>query len=445
LHGVFCRHARAPFALHPCSDHRTLPLALARTVKHWPLKIALCLNFLVLAMLLNSVGAVALHVQRAHGVPASVAATLALCKSLGIASAAFGAGLFLTRIGYRRAMLVALVCLGGVCALVPTFPELTMLRLLFAVAGLGFATIKVSVYATLGLIARDARDHASLMSMLEAFFPLGIVLGNLLFGAFTDDANAASAQWLNVFYLLAAMCGVAAMLLAAVRLDETAAHVATGPGWRARATQAFAVGALPGFLGFAACVFLYVMLEQSTLNWLPTFNAAVLHLPPRLSIQLASALTVAVITGRIVAGLALRRVRWFPLAIGCVFAAAMLVLIALAALPEVSATPSSAPPVVAFVLPLAGFFIAPIYPMLNSAMLSRTPVAGQGPISSWGVLVSAAGSSIGTLIVGYVFEHHGGERALLSALAPMCLLAISLVVFDRGVRRPLAPAVNAVG
>jgi FHS family glucose/mannose:H+ symporter-like MFS transporter len=407
---------------------RTLPAQFSRAVKSWPLKLALFLNFLVLAMLLNSVGAVALHVQRAHGVTASVAATLALYKSLGIAAASLGAAFFLRRIGYRRAMLVALAGLAGTCALVPSFPEMAMLRLLFAVAGLAFATIKVSVYATIGLIARNERDHASLMSLLESFFPIGIVLGNFLFGAFTNDADPSSPQWLTAFYVLAGLSAIAALLLATVGLDESATRESPRKSHTSQPSGARGFQVTPGFLWFGGCVFLYVMLEQSTLNWLPTFNADVLHLPARLSIQLASGLTIAVIAGRVAAGFALRRVRWFPLVLCCLGATGALVLLALQALPVASHNGSA--PSVAFVLPLAGFFLAPIYPAINSAMLSHTPIAQQSRISSWGVLVSAAGSSTGTLVVGQIFEHYGGQRALLSALVPIAALMGALFLFD---------------
>lgn len=417
--------------------------ALPRGVKHWPLKAALFLNFLVLAMLLNSVGAVALHLQRASGVAATAAGTLALCKSVGIASGSFGAVVFLTTLGYRRAMLISLCSLAVVCALVPSFPDLAMLRLLFLVAGAAFATIKISVYATIGLVAEDDRDHASLMSLLEAFFPIGIVLGAFLFGAFTDDANPTSHEWLRVFYFLAGLSAAAAFVLANVRIEEKARPITPRPGWRERLGAAFHLGGTRRVLWFGACVFLYVMIEQSTLNWLPTFNTQVLRLPARLSIQLASGLTFAVIAGRLLAGFALRRLHWFPILLGCLVTSAVLVLaglFAIAAEPAASSGLRDAP-AVAFLFPLIGFFFAPIYPTLNSAMLSRVSVSEQAAISSWGVMISAAGSSSGTLLVGHVFENYGGRFAVFSALAPIGGLMLGLYWFSRQMKsHPTIPA-----
>ena len=49
-------------------------------MRYWRLKLSLFLNFLVLAILLNSVGTVALQMQRMYGVSTPVAGLLAVCK-----------------------------------------------------------------------------------------------------------------------------------------------------------------------------------------------------------------------------------------------------------------------------------------------------------------------------------------------------------------------------
>ena len=46
----------------------------------------------------------------------------------------------------------------------------------------------------------------------------------------------------------------------------------------------------PIVLVFVLCAFFYVLIEQSIMSWLPTFNNKVLLLPAALSIQMASIL-----------------------------------------------------------------------------------------------------------------------------------------------------------
>lgn len=408
-----------------------------RPVNHWQVKTALLLNFLVLALLLNSVGAIALQLQRAEGITASAAGMLAVYKGGGIAFASALTMIFLARIGYRRAMLVSLAGLGIICGLVPFLPAFATLKLLFFAAGLGFATIKVSAYATVGLITDGPKAHAAFMSFLESFFTFGVVAGYFLFSAFLEDTSPQTHDWLRVFYVLSGLSLCAWLFLLGTPLDETRVHATRA--WRTDVRVAARLAFTDLILCFGACVFLYVMIEQSAVNWMPTFNHAVLHLSPRLSVQMAGLLTIALALGRLVGGVVLQRIRWFPVLLGCLLSASVLVCIALA-----SATrPQSAAivrwadaPAAAYLLPLIGFFLAPIYPAINSVALSATPTERHGPMASIGVIFSAFGSSLGTLSLGYLFDAYGGHRAFYFALAPIAGLFGALFLLHR--QAPLA-------
>ena len=191
-------------------------------MKHWKIKLSLFLNYVVFAILLNSVGTVILQVQRNYGVTQSAASVLEAFKDLSIAAVSFVVASYITRIGYKNAMLIALGAIAAVCLLMPSLPGFAMTKLLFAATGTCFALIKVSVYASIGLIEQDQKNHASFMNFIESFFMVGILAGYFVFGAFTDDASAASTEWLRVYYLLAAIAAAAFVLLLATPLDESA-------------------------------------------------------------------------------------------------------------------------------------------------------------------------------------------------------------------------------
>ena len=420
----------------PSPDPNLAPANNAR------LKCALLLNFVVLAVLLNSVGAVALHVQRTFGVSQSAAGLLAVCKSVGIAAASFVAALQLTHFGYRRTMLVALAALTVVCLVVPSVPDFAMMKLLFAVAGAGFALIKVSVYASVGLVTTDRKSHASFMSILESGFTLGVVAGSFLFSAFIDEVHPTSTAWLKVFYLVAALSALAGILLLGVRLDES--RLAGGPAdtWRDRMHAMGGLSLRRAVLVFGGCVFCYVVVEQSIMNWLPTFNAQVFHLPAWLSIQMASLLTISMVLGRVLAGFVLRRLAWFPVLAFCLVAAAVLVVLGL----SLARGPTAAPvtgwfdaPISVMVFPLMGFFVAPIFPVINSVMLSSVPVARHAAMSGLGVIFSAAGSALGTFGLGYLFQVYGGRDAFYFTLIPLAGLLGALALFNRQARDPTPP------
>ncbi|MFM7850536.1 MAG: MFS transporter, partial [Flammeovirgaceae bacterium] len=126
---------------------------------------------------------------------------------------------------------------------------------------------------------------------------------------------------------------------------------------------------VPLVMVFIASAFIYVLIEQSIMSWLPTFNSKVLHLSTTLSIQMASILAAATAIGRFAAGIVLRKIHWFFVLIICLVAAALLVLVAIPLAQHVQSaeiTSWANAPLAAFVFPFIGLFIAPIYPAINS-------------------------------------------------------------------------------
>src|SRR4029079_5670393 len=107
------------------------------------------------------------------------------------------------------------------CLLMPFVGGFAMTKLLFAVTGASFALIKVSVFATIGLVTANKKDHASFMNFIESFFMIGILTGYFIFSAFVDNTNPASTSWLRVYYLLAGISAVAFVLLLSAPLDES--------------------------------------------------------------------------------------------------------------------------------------------------------------------------------------------------------------------------------
>ncbi|SDR99653.1 MFS transporter [Opitutus sp. GAS368] len=405
-------------------------------MKHFRLKLSLFLNYFLFASLLNSVGTVILQVQRNFGVTSTAASVLEACKDLSIAVASFFVAAWLLRIGYKRAMLGALAFIGVVCALVPSAPSFMATQLLFVATGVCFGVMKVSVFSTLGLIAREQHEHTSLMSFLESCFMLGILSAYFLFSAFVDDVSPASTDWFRVYYVLAGIAAVAFLMLWSVPLDETEAHNPADAASAGGIGDMLRLALTPLVLVFVVGVFIYVLTEQAIMSWLPTFNNHVLHLPPTLSIQMASILAASTALGRFAAGWALRRLPWLAVLGVCLVAAAVLVILALplAAAASARGVPITGwrdAPLGAFVFPIIGLFLAPIYPTLNSVVLSALPPARHGAMSGLIVVFSALGGTAGSLITGRLFQHYGGQTAFYLSLIPLTALAVCLAVIWR--------------
>jgi fucose permease len=189
---------------------------------------------------------------------------------------------------------------------------------------------------------------------------------------------------------------------------------------------------------FLISAFLYVLIEQSFGTWLPTFNREILKLPNTMSVQLASILAGATAIGRIGAGVVLRRVPWFVLLNVCVLSMGLLVILTLPLASSVVARPGVGwfnAPVAAYVIPLIGLLMAPIYPVINSVALSSLPKPLHAAMTGLIVVFSALGGTVGSRITAIVFSRFDGIRAFYFSLVPMLLLLLALFLFRRETER----------
>lgn len=407
-------------------------------MSNWKIKVSLFLNYFVFAILLNSVGTVILLVQKSCPVTKSEVAILEPFKDMSIAVVSFFVTSFITKIGYKRAMLIALGFTTAVCFIMPFTGSLVAIELLFAAIGSSFALIKMSAFGSIGLVTNGEKEHISFMNFLEAFFGVGVVVSYFIFPLFIDKNNPGSASWLNVYYLLGGISLLALLLLLVSPLDEREAKAGNEAASIEDFAKMFRLLVIPLVLVFIACAFLYVLLEQSIMSWLPTFNNDVLKLNEVLSIQMASILAASIALGRFLAGFIMKKVSWIAVLLTCLVLAAALVYFAMPVIQEFvtgykgsGITTLKEVPLVAFVFPLIGLVLAPIYPAINSVILSSLPKPQHGFMSGLIILFSALGGSTGSLITGNIFEHYGGQNAFYFSLIPMVLLIICLFLFNR--------------
>lgn len=397
--------------------------------------VALAATYFVFAMLLNSVAPVILQSMLTFGVDKVATSTLDACKDLPIAITSLAAAAYIPRLGYRRAMMLGLGFVALACMAMPLVPGFLTTRLMFVAVGVGFALVKVSVYSSIGLLSPEPKRHASLTSLLEGLFMLGVLSTSWIFSLFIDRHAPGSPVWLHVYWLLAAIAAGAALLVGFARLDESAIHVAAAEE-----------SPIPGMLNllrhrevlvFLIAAFLYVLIEQQVQTWLPTFNREVLQLPVTLSVQLASLYSGALACGRLSASLALRRIYWRNLLVGCLIAAACTLLLSVRT-SGAGATDWASLPLAAYLPAVLGLFLAPIYPTICSTMLSSLPLEKHAPMTGLIVVFSALGGTSGSFVTGRIFAATDGRTAFTLGLVPMVLLIGALLLFDRTLRaRPV--------
>jgi fucose permease len=149
-----------------------------------------------------------------------------------------------------------------------------------------------------------------------------------------------------------------------------------------------------------------------------------------MSIQAGAVLAGAFAVGRLIAGFILKYVVWIRFAVFCVGMVGLCIVLNLPLtqnLPEIREGISwFNAPVVVYLFPLMGIFLAPVYPTINSVVLSALPKYMHSSMSGLIVLFSALGGTTGSMITGHLFEAFGGVRAFYFSLIPVVALIISM-------------------
>lgn len=399
-------------------------------MKYAGVKLSLYLNYFVFAILLNSVGIVILKSLNNYGVEETAASVLEAFKDLPIAIVSFAVASFLPRIGYKKAMLIGLGMVTIACIAMYYGNSFNTAKILFATVGAAFALIKVSVYSTIGLVTDSTKEHNSLMSSIEGFFMVGIALAYFLFPAFNTEGEPDA--WLNVYWLLAVFSTLSFVILLFTKFEKEA-EIA-GANLSQDFAEMFKLLARLLIIVFVISAFLFVMIEQGIMTWLPTFNNKVLGLDENLGIMMASILALSLAVGRLLAGVLTRKISWLYVLSACTIMAMLLVVFVLPKtvglnVGEIDSLGDI--PLIGFAFPLVGLFIAPIYPLLNSVVLSALPKRVHSPMTGLIVIFSALGGTLGSRIIGYLFETKGPENAFYFTLIPMTVLLIFYFILKR--------------
>jgi fucose permease len=404
-------------------------------MKNFSIKLSIYLNYFVFAILLNSVGIVIAKSINVYGVVESDASLLEAFKDLPIAFVSFLVASFLPRFGYKRAMLVALVIVFFGCLGMYYGNTFDTAKVLFLTVGVSFALIKLSVYSLIGVVTDTPKEHSSLMSSVEGFFMVGIASAYFLFPAFYSDTDPDA--WLQVYPVLCVIIALSFVLLLFSKINipiET-----SGKSVIDDIKSSAGLLVMPLVLVFIFSAFFFVMIEQGIMTWLPRFNEKIFSFSEVLSVQMASILAISLALGRFISGWVSKSIAWEKIVIVC---SIISVVILLSVLPQLKIEGNAVVlkglgdvPLLGLILPLIGLFIAPIYPLLNSTVLSHLPKRLHSPMSGLIIIFSALGGTLGSRIVGTLFEHIGGVNAFYFLIIPIALLVVSVLIIKRLIKK----------
>ncbi|MEZ4817470.1 MAG: MFS transporter [Flavobacteriaceae bacterium] len=399
-------------------------------MKNTGIKISLFIIYFVFAALLNSVGILVERSQTIYEVAKPDAAFLELFKDLSIAIMAFLVGSFLPRLGFKRGMLISLGVVFFACLGMYFGNSFWSVKLLFLATGLSFAVVKVSVFALIGYITDTKKDHSSLMNLIETVFMIGIIFMYVVFPLFFNDDVDKNA-WLRGYLLMAGLIAIAFIIILFSKFNIESKP---SEGFTKDFSQMLRLFAKPLIWVFVAFAFLYVMTEQGIMTWLPTFNKDTLKLDAQLSSQMAVLLMVSITLGRFITGIIAKKIKWFYISIVCVVLAIVLVLLVLPLAKNVEVIQINSItdlPAVSYLFPLIGLFLAPLYPLVNSTVLSSVEKEKHSSLAGILTFFSAIGGTLGSLLIGNLFDSLGGEKVFYLSLIPFTIMFIIFFVINR--------------
>ena len=399
-------------------------------MKHLGIKLSLFLIYFVFAAILNSVGILVERSQEVYEVTKGDAAFLELFKDLSIALVSFIIGSVLPKIGYKKGMLISLALVFLGCIGMYFGNSFWAVKILFAITGMTFAVVKVAVYALIGYVTEGKDDHRRLMSFIETLFMVGIIFMYLVFPLFYDDNDPNG--WLRGYLLMAGIIAIAFTIILFSKFDIQVEQKNTTI--RQDITAMFRLFLNPIVWIFAIFAFFYVMTEQGIMTWLPTFNKETLHIKAKLATQMAVILMASFAVGRFITGLLVKKIKWVYISVTGVICSAILVLIVLpmaSNVPNMEVNALKDLPLVSFLFPLIGLFLAPLYPLISSTVLSATEKYHHSALAGILTFVSALGGTLGSVIIGNLFDLLGGNKVFYLSLIPMTIILVTLFFLNR--------------
>lgn len=398
-------------------------------------RFALIFNFLIPAFLLNCVAIVIMKLINTHAGSISQTSWLEAFKDGFIIVGSLVLGTFVPRIGYKRSILISILIEIVASFVMLVSPGIMGARIFFSAAGFSFGVLKVGIYSSVALVTDDESSHAGFLSFLEGCFTTAILGGFWFFSFFVEQTH-----WERIYYyfIAAGIIGFFLILISDLNeksVEKSLAHDDKGSdsngavaAWGSFQQIFLLLGKLTVWI-FLFIAFFYVFVEQGLTTWLPTYNNHVINIAAAQSVRLASLLAAAIAIGRLVSAVILKYVNWriflsVSMIIGAVLFLAVLSLSAVTARSTTPITHWSDFPFVAYLIPLIGLFIGPIYPVFCSSILSGQEKSHQSAMTTLIIVFSALGGSIGSRFVGYSFNLFGGLTAFKVPLPALILILV---------------------
>jgi fucose permease len=314
-------------------------------------------------------------------------------KDLPIAFISLFAVNFISKVGAKKSLILAL-SIVGICSFILPFVEVFWFyKLWFAIIGTCFAIGKICVYGIIRNNITIEKSLAQTMNNVEASFMIGIFVVNVGFGWLI--ASEYSEYWKFGFMFISIVSLVTIYLLSRVTIIEADKNLENNIFSSLISFRKTSV------ILFFFVIFFIVLTEQSFNSWLPTYYRNHLKVNSFFAIQASSMLAMFSYIGRIITANVIQRfslVKYFTFCLVCI-------MFLLSIIFGIQYFGSDQSEISLYLFPIIGLFLSPLYPLINSKMISQIESQKINTFTSLIVIFSSLGSSVSSITMSLLFEN----------------------------------------
>ncbi|MCU7613564.1 MFS transporter [Chryseobacterium sp. GMJ5] len=341
-------------------------------------------------------------------------------KDLPIAFISLFAVHFISKTGTKKALIFALGIVAVCSSILPFVEYFWFFKLWFAIIGTCFAIGKICVYGIIRNNITDEKSLAKTMNRVEASFMIGIFVVNVGFGSLISSEY--SEYWKFGFISISLISLFTIFLLLKTPVIEENKTLARGILFNLSSFKT-----APVFLFFSV-IFFIVFTEQSFNSWLPSFYKNHLRVNSFFAIQASSLLAFFSYIGRMITSNIIHRFSLKRYYLSCLIMI-MTLLGIISVLQYFLADNSN---ILLFLFPLIGLFLSPLYPVINSRMITKIDKQKINTFTSVIVIFSSLGSSVSSILMSLLFENQLlNFYSIYILLAVFILFILSLFYFKQ--------------
>ncbi|CAD7815833.1 hypothetical protein CHRY9390_03047 [Chryseobacterium aquaeductus] len=388
-------------------------------IKPTNIPLPLKLTFFIFSMVLNCMGIVILQLSE-ENIGYDQLGFLESFKDLPIAFISLFAVNFIGKIGTKKSLILALSIVGICSFILPFVQVFWFYKLWFAIIGTSFAIGKICVYGIIRNNIIEEKSLAKTMNSVEASFMIGIFVVNVGFGWLI--ASEYSEYWKFGFIFISLVSLLTIYLLSKAHIIEADKNI-----------KANIISNLLSFrktpvLLFIAIIFFIVFTEQSFNSWLPAFYKNHLKVNSFFAIQASSMLAVFSYIGRIITANIIQRFAlrsYFIFCLGCIISLLSIIF-------WIQYFGSGDSEILLYLFPVIGLFLSPLYPVINSKMISQIDKQKINTFTSVIVIFSSLGSSVSSILMSLLFNNQMLTfYSLYILMAVVIIFILSLIYFKQ--------------